>query len=548
MAILKKLIPGCIVFFMSLSLLTAGQTSILIDKSGSMLGFFKTGALEEVYQSVSTELNGFPLFSGVNTYAFDTDGIERCERFSDIIPGGDTLIDVALKNALIENPDLVILVTDNIQDPGDDSADSDVRGFYMQLKAPLVGWVFIFPLQMPFNGWMYTHGQWQGTRAALMYAVLLQKPGISVQDQIDREEEYLKLVNRLESRLKSNGIRCKPLEKGVRMSIKEERKQKRGKVNITPGEIKIKFDEFNSNPRFSLKLVISSKYSNIAVSKAKIEGIKSENLDSMGLFKELNTSELVPMVIPDSIENLEPSTSQEHYRIDINMKGIKLNRSFGSLLKMPFNREGEIHGQIKLKIRIPKQELQLQPAILEKFSTDRRDDPEKIFALEQLVPVLAEGEEVEISDVKRFTIVMPYPGWPVIILLGIALLLGLLVLTAFQVYRSTANVFVLKINGEEQDRVRFMPMQWKTLYTREVGAVAKAQKKGDKIRITPGPGLTWPDMGESETRSFDVMDSISFSLSSRDGQTILLELLPMEKKKKEEAEVDYEDENEFFKD
>lgn len=548
MAVLKRLILVFWIFLMGFCFLFAGQTYILIDKSGSMEGFFRTGSLEGVYQSVYNELNNFPLFSGVNTYGFDTEGIDPYNRFGDIVPGGDTLIDAALKDAINGNPELIIIITDNIQDPGNERTGSDTTEFYRQLKTPLVGWVFIFPLQMPYDGWMYTIGQWKGIRAGLMYAILLQKPDTAEQDQEVREEEFLKLVNRIENQLITNGIRCKPLEKGVRMSIKEDKKQKRGSVNITPGEVKIKFDEFNPNPSFSLRLVISSKYSNIAVSKAKIEGIRSENLDSMGLFKELNTSELTPTVVPDIIKGLEPSTSQEHYRIVVNMKGIKLDRSIGSLLKMPFSPEGEIHGQIKLKIRIPKQELQLQPDILEKFSTDRRDDPAKIYALGQLVPVLTEGEEVEISEVKRFTIIMPYPGWPVIILLAMVLVLGLLVFLGYQIYHSTANVFLLKVNGEEQDRVRFLPRQWKTLYTREFGATARAQKKGNSIRITPCSGLRWQDMEESETRSFDVMDSVSFSLTGQDGQSILIELILMETKKKEEEEVSYEDKNEFFSD
>ena len=551
MAILKKLkllTLGCVLLlFLSLSL-EAGQAMVLIDKSGSMRGFFKTGALGDIYNGVRSAIKSSPLFPEVELYGFDTNGLQTYTGFKAIKPAGDTLIDKALMEAINKKPDLIIIITDNIQDPGGENTTSDVTKFYQLLKRPVVEWVFIFPLKLPFDGWVYSHGQWSGQRAAVMYAVLLQKQDIAVHEEEQREGEFLETVSRIETEARTNRIRCKPLEKGVRMIFKEKKKQK-GKVNITTRDVKIKFDTFTPNPSFSLKLILSSKYSNIAISKAKIEGIKSGNLEKVGLFKDINNNALVPSVFPTSINDLRPSTSQEHYRVDIKLKNVKLDQSLGALLKMPFTRYGEISGEIKLLIHVPKQELQLKPEILDRFGTDRRDDPSKIFALNQLVPVLAESEKVEISERKRFTIIMPYPGWPVVVLLFLAALLALLGFLGYKLLHNTGNTFMFKVNGDEQGHLRFLPLQWKSLYGNEFGTMCRARKKRNTIEIVPYSGFQWHEIGETNIRRFEMMENISFSLLKGDGQSIMVELILLDAKKKEEKEdAFYEESQELFED
>ena len=553
MAILKKFYLWVIGLLLVSLFLNAGQSMVVFDKSGSMRGFLKTRVLEKIYKGVRLAMESSRLFSGVELYGFDTRGLIPYNNFNDIKASGDTLIDKAFNDALDKKPELVVIITDNIQDTGQESTDSDVTKFYQLLKRQVVDWVFIFPLKMDFDGWTYTHGHWTGQRAAIMYAVLLQKPDISAHEQEEREEEFLNVVNLIEASAQTNRIRCKPLEKGVRMNFKEhkydKKKARRGKVNITTEEVKIKFREFNPNPVFSLKLVISSKYSNIAVSKAKIEGIKSTNLEKVGLFKELNHNALPPPVIyPAEIKDLRPSTSQEHYIMKVQLKNIKLDKSFGALLQMPFNRNGQISGEMKLKIRIPKQELQLQANILNKFGTNRRDEPEKIYGLNQLVPVLTEGDEVDITYRKKFTIIMPYPGWPVAVLVALVLLLALLGFLVFRLARSTRNLYMVKVNGEEQYQFRFMPFQWKTLYSSEFGTMCQAQKSGNVIKVKPYAGFKWHNIGEEGIRSFDVIDSVSFTVLKEDSLSILVDLVSMDTKKREYEEDTYEESNELFQD
>lgn len=57
MAILKKLSVGVLVFFFIGWCLAASQSLILIDKSGSMKGFFNSGSLENVYNGVNLALS-----------------------------------------------------------------------------------------------------------------------------------------------------------------------------------------------------------------------------------------------------------------------------------------------------------------------------------------------------------------------------------------------------------------------------------------------------------------------------------------------------------
>ena len=110
MAILKKLnllISGCVLLlFLSLSL-EAGQAMVIIDKSGSMRGFFRTGALGDIYNGIRSAIKSSPLFPEVELYGFDTKGLLPYTSFNAITPAGDTLIDKALKEALNKKPDLI---------------------------------------------------------------------------------------------------------------------------------------------------------------------------------------------------------------------------------------------------------------------------------------------------------------------------------------------------------------------------------------------------------------------------------------------------------
>lgn len=544
MAVLRKTLFLLLGLAAIIHPLQAGDSLVVIDKSGSMRGFYETGALEKVYTGIREELRKSTLFSNVRLFGFSKNGLVPYKQFNHIKPGSHTLIDKALTDGFALKPDVILMITDNIQDPDGISQTSDITKFYSLLKKEIVEWVFIFPLKMPFNGWVYDIGDWEGKRAALLYAILLKKPNVSQSQSEKWEEEFRHLVSRIETVVHSKRIRCKPLEKGVIMTLKELKNQNI-KIDFTTSGINVKFRSFTPKPRFSLKLILKSAYENISVIEGIIIGIKK--LENKGLFKDINLEDSKVDVVPGYIKNLGPLKTADNYQVNIGLDKLNLDTNFFSLMKMPFHEEGIISGQLKLQINIPKHKLQLPKEIIEKYGTRKRDDPGRIFGLNQLVPVLVESADVVIDQERKFNIIMPYPGWAIFVFFGFCAALILIALLVYYVIKHPGKIFKLYVNGEETGEVKFYLFLWSQLYSFEHGVIGKAKIRGAAVVVQPAAGFNWPDETDRTPKSFERSDRVSFSFSSEEGESILIELTPGESEIDEDVEEDYEESGKFFK-
>ncbi len=555
MAILKRiLILVGIIIFLGVNI-HAVDSFVIVDKSYSMNGFFNTGTMKKVYEIIRAELMKSRRFSNLRLYAFDEDGIDPYTLFSGIIPSGFTRIDLALERALAERPELIMMLTDNIQHPGAGQPPGEVMAFYNLMKQDLVEWVFIFPLKMEFRGVTYgADGKhnivFNGQRAALLYAILLKKEDCTAQERQEREDEFLKTTGNIDKSINSLRIRCKPLEKGVKMDLVElKQPQGHGKPTITSEGVRIKFKQFTSAPRFSMKLKITSLYENILVSKASIEGVTLGEIETKGLINDIKDRDVEIIVTPDTIEDLTPGLIEERYRIAVKFLNLSLKDDLGSIIKMAFMKESVISIKVILRIKIPKQNLQLIPELLDRYSTNSLNDPSKIYGLDKLVPVLAEKDAVEIEKPIRFFIDMPYPSWPQWAFFGILVAIILAVFLWYIVYKGMKKTFILKINTKEKETLIFFPFAWKKLYS-DYGVMCRAKLKGkDKMAVKLFIGFQWLPKREDEgdLKTFDSVESISFSLSTKEEDVLHIELIPM-KSKEEEKEVSYANNPNIFTD
>jgi hypothetical protein len=551
MAILKKLSVGVLVFLFIGWFLPASQSLILIDKSGSMKGFFKSGSLENVYNGVNLALNA-SAFPGTRLFGFASGGLKEENEFDRIEAGGYTVIYQALRQALDKQPDLIIIITDNIPFTSAGDQEHDISKFYSLLKKEIVEWVFIIPLQMDFDGKIFPADKkkapfaWKGQRASILYAILLQKDNITLQEQQKREEDFLKTVTALEGALQSLRIRCKPLEKGVVFSVRKVKKI--GKhINITTEGIKVNFKTFNASPRFGLKLRIASKYSNIAVRQAKLEGVVLGNLKTSGFFKEIAKKDVGISIVPNRAD-LEPGQVDERFSIEINLRKLDYDNNIFSLLKMPFSGDGEIDGSLRVKVRIPRGNLQLLPSIIQRYGSQNIDDPKGIFKLNELVPRLAQGEEIEINKIIKFNLKMPYPGWAIFVFFGLLVLVILPGWGGVIVYKNSQHRFNVIINRKEQGQLlKAYPVIWTGLFSDEKGKIGKIRIKGNMVAVEPMPGYRWENEEEDTPLSRQFIFNDSFTLISDEEEAFLVELVPLESLKKHEKEAD-DEENEFFKD
>jgi hypothetical protein len=551
MAILKKLGIGVLFFLFIGWCLAASQSLILIDKSGSMKGFFKTGSLENIYNGVNLALSA-STFPGTQLFGFAAEGLEEHKKFDTIEVGGYTVIHKALQQALDKQPGFIVIITDNIPFTSAEDQEHDISKFYSLLKEDIVEWVFIIPLQMDFDGKIFPADKkkapftWKGQRASILYGVLLKKENIAVQEQQKREEDFLKTVAVVEGVVQSHRIRCKPLEKGVVFSVKKIKKI--GKhINITTEGIKVNFKSFNASPRFGLKLRIASKYSNIAVRQAKLEGVVLGNLKASGFFKEIAKKDVGISIVPNRAD-LEPGQVDERFSIEINLKKLDYDNNIFSLLKMPFSGDGEIDGSLRVKVRIPRGNLQLLPSIIQRYGSQNIDDPRGIFKLNELVPKLAQGEEIEINKNIKFNIKMPYPAGAIFVLFSLLGLMALLGLGGLALYRNALHRFNVIINRKEQGQViKAYPVIWSGLYSDEAGKIGKIKIKGNMVVVEPMAGYRWENEEEDAPLSRQFIFNDSFTLISDEEEAFLVELVPLETPKKHEKEAD-DEENEFFED
>lgn len=560
MAILKRvLILVGIIIFLGVNI-HAVDSYIIVDKSYSMNGFFNTGTMKKVYEIVWAELKKSRRFSNPRLYAFDDDGIDPYTFFTGIIPSGFTRIDLALERALAEKPELIMLLTDNIQHPGAGQPPGEVMAFYNLMKQDLVEWVFIFPLKMEFSGVTYgADGKhnivFNGKRAALLYAILLKKEGCSDQERQERENEFKDITGKIDKLINSLRIRCKPLEKGVDMKLLELKQPLgHGKPNITSEGVRIKFNEFTSAPRFSMKIKVTSLYENIVVSKASIEGsvegVTVGEIETKGLINDIKDRDVEISVTPDTIEDLTPGLIEERYHIAVKIQNLNLKDDLGAIIKMAVMKEASVISiKVILRIKIPKQNLQLIPELLDRYSTNSLDAPSRIYGLDKLVPVLTEKDAVEIEKPIRFFIDMPYPSWPKWVFFGLlAAIIGAIVL-GFIFYKTMKKTFILKINTKEIETLIFFPFAWKKLYS-DYGVMGRAKLKGkDKMAVKLFTGFQWLPKREDEgdLKTFDSVESISFSLSTKEEDVLHIELIPM-KSKEEEKEVSYANNPNIFTD
>jgi hypothetical protein len=138
----------------------SSRVTVLVDGSGSMTGFFTTGALPRLLQQLENvgadRVHAFTyhatpggVVSGGLTTAMPATGTA----------GNVTLLGRALTDYLprARDGEIVVMITDNVQDVGAAATEArDVRAFYDALTAnPRLSYVHVVPLRLAFDGTLY---------------------------------------------------------------------------------------------------------------------------------------------------------------------------------------------------------------------------------------------------------------------------------------------------------------------------------------------------------------------------------------------------------
>jgi hypothetical protein len=202
-----------------------------------------------------------------------------------------------------------------------------------------------------------------------------------------------------------------------------------------------------------------------------------------------------------------------------------------------------------LRIKVPRQNLQLVPQLLHQYSTDSMEDPSRIYGLDKLVPVLTETEEVNIDKQIRFAIDMPYPAWPKAVFFALLAGLALFAFLWYKGYKGIKKIFTFKINSKEQGLLTFYPFIKKKLDSKH-GVMCRVKlKTKNRMAVKTLMGFKWVQSGEDEPdlKILDWTESISFSLLTENDHVLQIELIPINKTKHEDEEVIYVGNGRIFK-
>jgi hypothetical protein len=421
----------------------APRHAILVDRSGSMEGFFATGKIREM-QNLLRDLAG----SANDSYYF----IDRelvAASSEPTIYGGETYLKDALANALTQQPApaIVWLITDNQPSSGSTSAsDQDIADFYDGLRQPAVKRLYFFPLHLPFAGKLYRQDghtvlmpDYNGPRGLLVYALLLDERA---------REEFEHKTNEFQSRFsqlnsgKLSRILVKPLEQDtVTAQIVPGKKfhlDRQG--NLTAGD----FEEGDAiEGDFTINL--TSQMGQMQISRGQIDVHVSEKFRT----NDFTESEVTPSFNPDYIEDFKPKGEQqkEHStKVTLKSGGVHLRPGLLSWWNCIWRRDkGGIDGKIQILITVPPENFNVLSNLTSEFSTrgdiyndPRPDTQAKIANLDALVQKMMPDRPVSIHPRVGANgdghipvhIAVRYPKLPAILFGVSAILLLLLILFA----------------------------------------------------------------------------------------------------------------------
>jgi len=416
---------------------------ILIDRSGSMEGFFTTSQIQNV-QSLLQNLSG----AQSDAYYFiDTDLVPVSQAPPNF--GADTYLRNALDRALAQPPAPAILwlITDNQPSVGNQTdSDKDIAQFYDRLRSDAIKRLYFFPLKLDFKGKLYREDghalltpNYEGKRGLLVYALLL---------DAQAQDEFERVTKEFQSRFQPAGaselqrILIKPLQQDTITAELTDG----NKFHIANDTVTGDFAEgARINGDFNIKL--TSKLGQMRISRGDVQAA-ALNFQT-GDFTE---SKLTPTLDPNFIDDFRPANEpqKEHnIKVKFDADGVHIRRNLVSWWNCITHNRGDITGHIKMTINVPGQNFDVVTSLTNEFSTSRdiyndasANTQSRIYKLDELVKRMLPEQQVNIQPrignstdgLIPVRLTVQYPKWPAFALVVLIIALLLLALFAFRLF------------------------------------------------------------------------------------------------------------------
>ena len=366
---------------------SGAEVSILVDRSGSMEGFHRTGELQKLLTKLERACQNQRLeVSTLSFISLHPDSLVWNEsdqnQGQDAEWGSYTNLLRAFEEGIGWAP-ITFMLTDNVQAT---ASDKDVRGLYKRFAEGVVKILYAVPLSLPFDGRLFNHPNkdyHQGQRGAVLYAYLTEE---------DQRARFGKLI----AQLRGDGLEpmlMKPIDHRIVLHPNYRMPSDQASHIAMDESKSVNFDFTLESQLSYLNIEPIDEHGNqveFKVSQPRVFTMHSE--DRRYWSRSSGRGRVVP---PRLKEKLEHNTQNKlRYECRIHLGPFSPAKvSFFDQLGMA--RINSIPAQYtsKVVLKIPPGSFRMTPAYQEKYFTNNPEEIERIYTPEDLIHFLHRGQE-----------------------------------------------------------------------------------------------------------------------------------------------------------
>lgn len=412
-----------VLFMISNCPVGAVEYDLMLDASGSMLGFQKK---PETWRKLITSMES----SARHKYQFgDKDNFMRVKGtlLNVRLRDQDTYLGQALQDwlSLSNSKDVVVIITDNVADTRSSSKSKSSKSqelLYDLLSKPdsAFSHIAIFPMKLNFKGRVYPGKRfYQGKRALSIYAI--------ARDFSDKD--FYELRQEIKAKLAQfeyHYIQIKPFDNQTVSGLVgdiEIDPSSSGNVRFKNGGLVVNGLNLGSAMSFSFKVKIESTNSfelkDVELT-AKLNLTQGENMKHITMAEKFTTT-VTPRratISPQSIKDISIGFSNKPFKF--------FGLDFFEIFAFSMKNSLKIPGNLDIEFKANRENINLSEGIINTWSYEgnirnvgqaRASVQEKVFKLGDLVRRMMPDNNIQKLYSVPVTLELRYPLWPILVLI-----------------------------------------------------------------------------------------------------------------------------------
>ncbi len=446
---------------------------IVVDSSGSMSGFYNTGAIKMLV------INLQKILGGADIYLFSDKGPQQVGKADALASiNRDTRLDLAIEGFLNKpnRPDAIWLITDNVQDRTETPfVDANTKEFYEILRQDDFQKILIMPCFLDFNGKVYINQagrqfsvNYIGEKGLVIYAILMnnevkipsKKKEIKSDEDI-RKKHFDSLAERFANTLtayESKLLLAKPLDKATFDLQPVEQISSKEKPNVTLTNKGIFYGKgFKEGKKIPIVFYVKllSKFDDLIVSGKVDVSVVGNKFTSIG-FRD---TKVMCQIYPEKVNVHPRKTTETIYKITINLNKVKIKLDPMSIMRAAFSQKpGTIEGIVRLDIQVPREGFKFTDEVLNYYNTDDIKDYKRIYGMGSIINYMP-TDITSIPIEYKMVLSVSYPHWPLILVIALALVLVFIIYLIYKLISAIGNAkYVVSIDGQDERFISLVPL------------------------------------------------------------------------------------------